>query len=139
MLGSTADVAASWIGQAGDRGDGEVPALSKYAMQPEGMRDALTQAYSGLTEGSPQQPKPSSPSHGRVRTRDVRPIRPSSGATGRPIVKAVPIAILRGARGATHAIAKTMQGAQVSLGDSENARERKYKLPTQRTAARRQG
>ncbi|ETS60986.1 hypothetical protein PaG_04917 [Moesziomyces aphidis] len=140
MLGSTADVAASWIGQAGDRGDGEVPALSKYAMQPEGMRDALTQAYSGLTEGLTAAAQtilaiPMDVYEPETSDRSG----PSSGATGRPIVKAVPIAILRGARGATHAIAKTMQGAQVSLGDSENARERKYKLPTQRTAARRQG
>lgn len=55
-----------------------------------------------------------------------------AASASRPVVKAVPIAILRGARGATQAIAKTMQGVQVSLGDSENVKEGKYKQPASR-------
>lgn len=104
--------------------------VSRYAAQPHDMRDALAQAYSGLTEGLT----------GAAQTILAIPMEvyePEAGSAAgggaargsRPVVKAVPIAILKGARGATQAIAKTMQGVQVTLGDLENVKEGKYKLP----------
>ncbi|CBQ70573.1 related to APG2-required for sporulation [Sporisorium reilianum SRZ2] len=101
--------------------------VSRYAAQPEDMRDALTQAYEGLTDGLT----------GAAQTILAIPMEvyepegaaAGPAARGRPVVKAVPIAILKGARGATQAIAKTMQGVQVTLGDVENVKEGKYKLP----------
>lgn len=126
--------------QEDQRQGGEGNLVSKYASAPEDMRDALSQAYSGLTEGLTSaaqtilaipmefyEPDTSGSGSGAVGGGGG-----SGASAGRPVVKAVPIAILRGARGATQAIAKTMQGVQVSLGDSENVREGKYKLPSSR-------
>ncbi|TKY84955.1 hypothetical protein EX895_006035 [Sporisorium graminicola] len=104
--------------------------VSRYAAQPEDMRDALSQAYSGLTEGLTSAAQTILAIPMEVYEPDADGGRGVEGAArGRPVVKAVPIAILRGARGATQAIAKTMQGVQVTLGDLENVKEGKYKLP----------
>lgn len=107
--------------------------VSRYAQQPLDMRDALAQAYSGLTDhltsaaqtilAIPMDVFDASDLAGAPTTRS------SEHTRSRPVVKAVPIAILRGAQGASHAIAKTMQGVQVALGDRQNVDEQKYKLP----------
>lgn len=113
--------------------------VSRYASQPDNMRDALTQAYTGLSEGLTSAAQTILAIPMEVYEPDTGAGAGSSGAAlggarggTRPVVKALPIAILRGASGATQAIAKTMQGVQVSLGDSENVRERKYKQPSHR-------
>ena len=112
--------------------------VSRYASQPDNMRDALTQAYTGLSEGLSSAAQTILAIPMEVYEPDTGVGAGSSGAAlgarggTRPVVKALPIAILRGASGATQAIAKTMQGVQVSLGDSENVRERKYKQPSHR-------
>ncbi|CDR87668.1 related to APG2-required for sporulation [Sporisorium scitamineum] len=103
--------------------------VSRYASQPEDMRDALSQAYTGLKEGLTSAAQTILAIPMEVYEPDTSAAGP---ARGRPVVKAVPIAILKGARGATQAIAKTMQGVQVTLGDLENVKEGKYKLPAQR-------
>ncbi|SPO22516.1 related to APG2 - required for sporulation [Ustilago trichophora] len=135
MLSSTmSGMDASWSEDKDER------MVSRYASQPDNMRDALSQAYSGLTEGLTSAAQ-------TILAIPMEVYEPDSSHTGgsgaggsgggaagsgRPVVKAVPIAILRGARGATQAIAKTMQGVQVTLGDSENVKEGKYKLPSNR-------
>ncbi|EST06234.2 Vacuolar protein sorting-associated protein 13A N-terminal domain protein [Kalmanozyma brasiliensis GHG001] len=123
----------SMTSEAGVQADNLV---SRYASQPDNMRDALSQAYSGLTEGLtsaaqtilaiPMEVYEPDPSGAAGATSGGT----SGGGSGRPVVKAVPIAILKGARGATQAIAKTMQGVQVTLGDMENVKEGKYKQPS---------
>lgn len=111
--------------------------VSRYASAPDNMRDALSQAYSGLTEGLTSAAQtilaipmevyePDASGSGALTSGSGT----TGGGSGRPVVKAVPIAILKGARGATQAIAKTMQGVQVTLGDMENVKEGKYKQPS---------
>ncbi|GAC97086.1 potential autophagy related protein Atg2 [Pseudozyma hubeiensis SY62] len=120
--------------------------VSRYASKPEDMTQALSQAYSGLTEGltSAAQTILAIP----MEVYDPSDARGASGGGGAargagsgrgPVVKAVPIAILKGAQGATQAIAKTMQGVQVTLGDLENVKEGKYKLPPSTSGAGRRG
>lgn len=128
MVSSTTSEGGSWV-------DGkEESVVSRYASQPNNMRDALSQAYSGLTEGltSAAQTILAIPMEVYEPESNAGGGGGGAGGAGRPVVKAVPIAILRGARGATQAIAKTMQGVQVSLGDMENVKEGKYKQPSGR-------
>ena len=116
--------------------DGEDNMVSRYASAPNNLRDGLSQAYTGLTEGLTSAAQTILAIPMEVYEPDTNPNSAggNSGTGGgggsRPVVKAVPIAILRGAQGATKAIAKTMQGVQVSLGDRENFAEGKYKLPS---------
>ncbi|KAJ1032669.1 hypothetical protein NDA16_000692 [Ustilago loliicola] len=130
---ATSETGASWLQ------DKDESLVSRYASQPNDMRDALSQAYSGFTEGLTSAAQTILAIPMEVYEPDANSGSGGSGTggggavgAGRPVVKAVPIAILRGARGATQAIAKTMQGVQVSLGDSENVKEGKYKQPTSR-------
>ncbi|PWZ03161.1 hypothetical protein BCV70DRAFT_197398 [Testicularia cyperi] len=123
--------------RTGQRGgtDAEEALLSRYAQQPENMRDALSQAYSGLSRGLTSAAQTILAIPMEVYEPLSNPSYPGSGnetarsgvSAGRPVVRAVPIAILRGARGATEAIAKTMQGVQATLGDMDAAKEGKYK------------
>ena len=110
-------------GEAVAEGSDEL--ISRYASRPEDMRDALAQAYGGLSRGltSAAQTILAVPMEVYERTDPDGP-----GGIARPVVKAVPIAVLRGARGATEALAKTMQGFQAQLGDHDSADEGKYKL-----------
>ncbi|SOV06587.1 Autophagy-related protein 2 [Ustilago sp. UG-2017a] len=128
---ATSETGASWLQ---DKDEGLV---SKYASQPDNMRDALSQAYSGLTEGLTSAAQTILAIPMEVYEPDTGEGSGTGGSAGgggvgRPVVKAVPIAILRGARGATQAIAKTMQGVQVTLGDLENVKAGKYKQPHSR-------
>jgi autophagy-related protein 2 len=114
--------------------DEDAGTVSRYAAQPEDMRDALSQAYTVLSKGLTSAAQTILAIPMEVYEPSSDPTVPGSGGggysgvgAGRPVVKAIPIAILRGARGATGAIAKTMQGVQATLGDQEAAIERKYK------------
>ncbi|SNX82554.1 related to APG2 - required for sporulation [Melanopsichium pennsylvanicum] len=130
----SSEIRASWTQGRDDS------LVSRYAQQPENMRDALSQAYSGLTDGLTSAAQTILAIPMEVYEPGVGSGDGSGGGAvgaGRPVVKAVPIAVLRGARGATQAIAKAMQGVQVSLGDLENVREGKYKQPSNNSGPRR--
>lgn len=91
----------------------EPPAtFSKYAEQPESLRAALTQAYSGLSRGvsSAAQTILAVPM-------EVYEAGPGSGngSGGRTVMRAVPIAVMQGARGASEAVSKTLLGLQGAL------------------------
>ncbi|SPO35600.1 related to APG2 - required for sporulation [Pseudozyma flocculosa] len=99
---------------------------SRYASQPEDIREALTQAYAGLSRGltSAAQTILAVP----MEVYEDGSASGGDGSVARPVVKAVPIAVLRGARGATEAFAKTLMGVQAQLGEGESPNaEGKYK------------
>ncbi|PWN27994.1 hypothetical protein BDZ90DRAFT_159451 [Jaminaea rosea] len=87
--------------------------LSKYASPPASMGQALSQAYTGLQRGVSsaaqtilavpmevyESGQPGSPGGGGA-----------GGSGGRTVVRAVPIAVLQGARGASEAVSRTMMG-----------------------------
>ncbi|KAK0549985.1 autophagy- protein 2 [Tilletia horrida] len=98
----------------------EVVPLSKYARPPEDMRDALTQAYAGLRRGV----------NSAAQTILAVPMEvyesPSGGGAAQPVIRAVPIAFLQGALGATEAVSKTLLGLQNAIDPTKDS-EGKYK------------
>jgi autophagy-related protein 2 len=104
--------------------------ISRYAEQPEDMRDALAQAYAGLSRGLGD----------AARTILAVPMevheRSSGAGASRPVIRAVPIAVLRGVAGASEAVSKTLQGLQRELDGAPQLSEDKYKArkpPPRRT------
>jgi autophagy-related protein 2 len=99
--------------------------ISRYASRPETMRQALGEAQRGLSRGLNE----------AAQTILAVPMevydRQAGEGRGRPVVRAVPIAILRGAAGASEAISKTLQGVERGLAGSRFAEaeeiEAKYK------------
>ncbi|PWN48294.1 hypothetical protein IE53DRAFT_370745 [Violaceomyces palustris] len=142
-----------------DEEDGDVyepgDLISKYADQPRDMREALSQAYKGLSrgltsaaqtilavpmevyEGSSSSSLSSNDAVGGMGDGGSKTAGEKGdeggGAGGtavdvaKPVIKAVPIAVIRGAKGATEAFAKTLMGVQAQLGDVVDGEEGKYK------------
>ncbi|KAK0531340.1 autophagy- protein 2 [Tilletia horrida] len=98
----------------------EVAPLSKYSRPPEDMRDALTQAYAGLRRGV----------NSAAQTILAVPMEiyegPSGQGAAQPVIRAVPIAFLQGALGASEAVSKTLLGLQNAIDPSKDS-EGKYK------------
>ncbi|CAO1630003.1 unnamed protein product [Jaminaea pallidilutea] len=103
----------------------ETNLISKSANRPESMQQALNEAYAGMSSGFSS----------AAQTILAVPMevyeRQQGGSGGRTVVKAVPIAVMQGARGATEAVSKTLMGLRGALEGSEGRnRERtedKYK------------
>ncbi|KAL9938841.1 hypothetical protein V8E36_002560 [Tilletia maclaganii] len=100
--------------------DGAVqPMLSKYARPPEDMRDALGQAYGGLRRGVNSAAQ-------TILAVPMEVYESPSGGAAQPVLRAVPIAFLQGALGATEAVSKTLLGLQHAIDPSKDS-EGKYK------------
>ncbi|KAE8197346.1 hypothetical protein CF328_g3874, partial [Tilletia controversa] len=93
---------------------------SKYARPPEDMRDAFQQAYAGLRRGV----------NSAAQTILAVPMEvyesPGGQGSAQPIIRAVPIAILQGALGASEAVSKTLLGLQNAMDGTKDS-EGKYK------------
>lgn len=100
--------------------------ISKYADQPNGLSEALSQAYKGLRGGM----------NSAAQTILAVPMEVyehgGSGASSgqRKVVKAVPVAVLQGARGASEAISKTLMGLRGALEPLGEDEMEKYKRHT---------
>ncbi|CAO1632865.1 unnamed protein product [Parajaminaea phylloscopi] len=98
-------------GESGSSSGAVPPGMfSKYAEQPDSLREALSQAYSGLTRGvsSAAQTILAVPM-------EVYEGGGADGSGGRTVVRAVPIAVMQGAKGASEAVSKTLMGLQGAL------------------------
>lgn len=87
--------------------------ISKYADQPNGLSEALAQAYKGLRGGVTSAAQTILAVPMEVYERDGS----GSGGGGgrRKVVKAVPVAVVQGARGASEAVSKTLMGLRGAL------------------------
>ncbi|KAE8266650.1 hypothetical protein A4X09_0g5691 [Tilletia walkeri] len=107
------------LGEDGADGSDTAP-LSKYARPPEDMRDAIQQAYAGLRRGV----------NSAAQTILAVPMEvyesPGGQGSAQPIIRAVPIAFLQGALGASEAVSKTLLGLQNAMDPTKDS-EGKYK------------
>ena len=96
--------------------------VSRYSAPPQDLRDALDQAYSGLSKGL------SSAAQTILAVPMEIHERQPGQAHATPVIRAVPIAFLQGAAGASEAVSKTLQGVQ-NLMQPNHSRDvqRKYK------------
>lgn len=97
---------------------------SRYANQPADLRQALNDAQQGMVRGFSE----------AAQTILAVPMevydRQSGEGSQRPVVRAVPIAVLKGAAGATGALSKALQGVQREFDGKDLAElEEKYKQP----------
>ncbi|KAN0061095.1 autophagy-related protein 2 [Thecaphora frezii] len=109
--------------------------ISRYADQPEDIKEALAQAYVGLSKGLTSAAQTILAVPMEVYEGGAPNGGEGGGGVARPVVKAVPIAVLRGARGATEAFAKTLMGVQAQLGENESNHEGKYKRSSAATSS----
>lgn len=100
------------------------PALySKYADRPDSLREALSQAYTGLSKGM-------STAAQTILAVPMEVYEKDGSGGGRTVVRAVPIAVMQGARGASEAVSKTLMGLQGTLEGRDSHGSR----PTSRIA-----
>ncbi|CAO1624586.1 unnamed protein product [Sympodiomycopsis kandeliae] len=93
--------------------------ISKYASQPDGISDGLTQAYKSLRGGM----------NSAAQTILAVPMEMYDG--NNKVVKAVPVAVVQGARGASEAISKTLLGFKGVLEPQGGDQIEKYKRQQQ--------
>ena len=86
------------------------PPLSKYASPPTSMTQALSQAYTGLQRGVSSAAQTILAVPMEVYESGQPGDDAGGGSGGRTGVRAVPIAVLQGARGASEAVSRTMMG-----------------------------
>lgn len=117
----------------GDESSEEEPErrqYSRYANQPTDLRHALDEAQAGFSRGLNEAAQTI-----LAVPMEVYDRRGGEGGQ-RPVVRAVPIAVLKGAAGASEAITKALQGVQRGLGGVDLAeREEKYKRPSGSSSA----
>jgi autophagy-related protein 2 len=109
-------------GSLNESDDEPVSRISRYADQPDNLMQALSEAQEGLSRGLNQAAQ-------TILAVPMEVYERRSGEGGsRPVVRAVPIAVLKGAAGASGAVGKTLQGIQRELaGASLETEEDKYK------------
>lgn len=96
--------------------------ISRYANQPDTLMQALNEAQEGLSRGFNEAAQTI-----LAVPMEVYERRGGEGGS-RPVVRAFPIAVLKGAAGASGAVGKTLQGVQRELaGASLEGTEDKYK------------
>ncbi len=115
VLGGRVEYADEQVGKSSDP-------VSRYADPPQDMKQAIDQAYKGLSRGA----------QAAAQTILAIPMeiheRSAGEGASRPVVRAIPIAVLQGAAGASGAVGRTLLGLQNTM-DSTLSRDtgRKYK------------
>ena len=101
---------------------GSTARISRYAHQPDTLMQALSEAQQGLSRGFSEAAQTI-----LAVPMEVYERRAGEGGS-RPVVRAVPIAVLKGTASASGAVGKTLQGIQRELaGASLEEEEDKYK------------
>ncbi|CEH15139.1 Cytoplasm to vacuole targeting protein [Ceraceosorus bombacis] len=101
--------------------------ISRYAEAPEDLRQALSEAYGGLSKGFSSAAKTILAIPMEVHERES-----GSSGSSKPVIRAVPIAILKGAAGTSGALGKTLMGLQREVEGDLYVAEEKYKSSSAR-------
>ncbi|PWN44136.1 hypothetical protein IE81DRAFT_365110 [Ceraceosorus guamensis] len=101
--------------------------ISRYAEAPEDLRQALSEAYGGLSKGFSSAAKTILAIPMEVHERES-----GSSGSSKPVIRAVPIAILKGAAGTSEALGKTLMGLQREVEGDLHVAEEKYKSSSAR-------
>lgn len=120
LISDEEDIEEDWQGKS------KTARFSRYANQPNDLRQALDEAQRGISRGFNEAAQTI-----LAVPMEVYDRRAGEGGS-KPVVRAVPIAILHSAAGTSEAISKTLQGVHrelsgVHLADEE---EEKYKKPS---------
>ena len=98
--------------------------VSRYSAPPQDMREALDQAYKGFSKGL----------NAAAQTILAIPMevheRGAAEGSARPVIRAVPVAILKGVAGASEAVSKTLLGMQNALQPVTFERDPQQKYKT---------